>query len=84
MALLAPNDEAGAPARLGLAVQSSSRAVARNRIKRRLRGAYGRIDAPAGYDIVVRAGDRARTGEFARLVSDLEAAVKEAHTGESG
>jgi ribonuclease P protein component len=80
-AVLAPNDEAQAPARLGLAVQSSGGAVARNRIKRRLRGAYGRIDAPAGYDIVVRAGDRARAGEFARLVSDLEAAVTKAHRG---
>ena len=84
MAVLAPNDESEAPPRLGLAVQSSGGAVARNRIKRRLRGAYGRIDAPVGYDIVVRAGDRVRTCEFARLVSDLEAAVAKAHRGEAG
>jgi ribonuclease P protein component len=84
VAVVAPNDEAERPARVGLAVRSSGGAVARNRIRRRLRGAYERIDAPMGYDIVVRADDRAGTCEFAGLVDDLEAAVTEAHRGESG
>jgi ribonuclease P protein component len=84
VAVVAPNDEAERPARVGLAVRSSGGAVARNRIRRRLRGAYERIDAPMGYDIVVRADERAGTCEFAGLVDDLEAAVTEAHRGESG
>lgn len=84
VAVLARNDHAEAPARLGLAVQAPEGAVVRNRIKRRLRGAYRRIEAPVGYDIVVRAGDRARTCEFARLVADLEAAVTKAHRGRAG
>ncbi len=83
MVVVAPNDESDRPSRLGFAVRSSGGAVARNRIKRRLRGAYERIDAPMGYDIVVRADDRARACEFAGLVEDLEAAVTEAHRGES-
>lgn len=82
--MLARNDHVETPPRLGLAVQAPGGAVARNRIKRRVREAYRRIDAPVGYDIVVRAGDRARTCEFAKLVSDLEAAVTKAHGGGAG
>ncbi|MGH2779020.1 MAG: ribonuclease P protein component [Actinomycetota bacterium] len=83
VAVVAPNEKVGEPARVGLAVRSSGGAVVRNRIKRRLRGAYERIDAPMGYDIVVRADDRVRAGEFASLVEDLGAAVTKAHRGES-
>lgn len=81
LAVMVPNTEAALPARVGLAVRTSGGAVARNRIKRRLRGAYERIDAPMGYDIVLRADDRACTDEFGGLLEDLEAAMNGARAG---
>lgn len=65
----------GRPARLGIAVPATAgEAVARNRIKRRLRAAFLRATPPPGLDVVVRARAEASTVPF----QELEEAVKRA------
>lgn len=66
------------PSRVGLAVRSRSKAVTRNRIKRRLRAALREFPVPPGFDLVVRAGDEVQDTGFADLVGDLEAATRAA------
>ena len=63
-------------ARLGLAVPSSvGGAVARNRIKRRLRAAFVAAAPPEGQDVVIRAGADAGTIPFQELEIMLAEAV---------
>lgn len=62
------------PARLGLAVRCKG-AVARNRVKRRIRAAFRLLGFVDGYDVVVRADDRVLETKYSRLVQDLGAAL---------
>jgi len=65
------------PARLGLAPRSKG-AVERNRMRRRLRAAWGEIEAGEGLDVVV-AADRDSLGvEFQNLVDHLKGALSRA------
>jgi len=68
------NSLPGEPARLGLAVRCTG-AVARNRVKRRIRAAFRLLGPVDGYDVVVRADDRALNTEHSRLVEDLRLAL---------
>lgn len=64
-----------APARLGLAVPATAGgAVARNRIKRRLRAAFAAAAPGPGIDVVVRAEPEAESTAF----QELEAAMQRA------
>jgi ribonuclease P protein component len=63
------------PARLGLAVRSKRGAVARNRVKRRLRAAFRQLGTVDGYDVVVRADDGILSKEYGVLVEDLRVAL---------
>jgi ribonuclease P protein component len=63
------------PSRLGLAVRSKRGAVARNRVKRRLRAAFLQAGSLGGYDVVVRADDRLLGMEYSALVDDLKTAL---------
>jgi len=63
------------PSRLGLAVRCKRGAVARNRLKRRIRAAFRLVGPDGGYDVVVRADDRVLGTEYSRLVEDLRAAL---------
>ena len=63
------------PSRLGLAVRCKQGAVARNRVKRRLRAAFLQIGPVGGYDVVVRADDRLLGIEYSTLVEDLRVAL---------
>ena len=64
------------PSRLGLAVPSSAGgAVARNRIKRRLRAAFVAAAPPPGRDVVIRARADAGTIPFQELEAMLSEAV---------
>lgn len=65
-------EDAGAPARVGLAVPGRGlSAVARNRIKRRLRSAFDAAGAPVGFDFVVRATREVESVDFQLLVDEL-------------
>ena len=66
----------GHPARVGFAVRKSAgTAVARNRIKRRLRAAVASIDLRPGFDIVI-SGDREVVSlDFQVLVDKLYRAL---------
>jgi ribonuclease P protein component len=67
-----------APSRLGMSVRTRARsAVDRNRVKRRLRAAFPSA-VPPGYDVLVRADDRAVEGDFQELVKHLRTAVSRA------
>src|SRR5919106_6328655 len=61
--------------RLGLAVRTTGGSVGRNRVRRRLREAFLRCEPAPGYDVVVRADDRARDVTFRQLVDDLCGAI---------
>lgn len=74
---VAPAPEPAAPARLGLAVRAR-RAVRRNRVKRRLRAAFGRCAPPAGIDVVVSASGELAEVDFQELVDHLCAALRAA------
>jgi ribonuclease P protein component len=69
------------PSRLGLAVRCSG-AVARNRVKRRLRAAFLQVGPVGGYDVVVRADGRALDIEYSNLVKDLGIALGRVTGGE--
>lgn len=74
--------------RIGFTVTKKlGNAVARNRIRRRLREAVGQVagqHARPGYDYVIVARDHAMTQLFADLRSDLERAFARVHQGPSG
>lgn len=63
------------PSRVGLVVRAPNRAVVRNRIKRRLRAAFVACDPEAGYDVVVRADERAKDMSFTELTGRLNQAL---------
>ena len=63
------------PSRLGLAVRSKRGAVARNRVKRRLRAAFVQADPVEGYDVVLRGDDRLLGVDYSTLVEDLRNAL---------
>jgi ribonuclease P protein component len=63
------------PSRLGLAVRSQQGAVARNRVKRRLRAAFVHADPMEGYDVVLRGDDRLLGVDYSTLVEDLRIAL---------
>ena len=69
------NSLPGEPSRLGLAIRCRRGAVARNRVKRRIRAAFRQLGPVGGYDVVVRADDRAMETEYSSLVKDLGAAL---------
>jgi ribonuclease P protein component len=75
VAVAAANPRGGGPARLGLVVRCTGGAVARNRVKRRLRAAFRQVDPTAGYDIVLRADDRVLDVRYSTLVDELASAV---------
>lgn len=69
---IAPQPDPAAPARLGLAVPVRvGGAVARNRIKRRLRASFAAASIPAGLDVVIRAHPAARSLDFQELTKEL-------------
>lgn len=69
------NQRPDEPSRLGLAVRCKRGAVARNRLKRRLRAAFLQAGPVGGYDVVVRADDRLLGIEYSTLVEDLKMAL---------
>jgi ribonuclease P protein component len=69
------NSLPGEPSRLGMAVRCRRGAVARNRVKRRIRAAFRQLGPVGGYDVVVRASDRVLDTKYSRLVEDLGAAL---------
>lgn len=64
-----------APTRIGLVVRAPQRAVTRNRIKRRLRAAFVACDPPVGYDVVIRADERAEAMDFTELTEAVSTAL---------
>jgi ribonuclease P protein component len=65
--------------RVGLVANlGRGRAVARNRVRRRLREALRAAEAEGGYDIVVRGGPETAEVEFQQLVSHMRDALIEA------
>ena len=78
---VAARAEPNAPSRLGMNVRTrAGTAVARNRIKRRLRAAFVAA-APPGHDVVVRADERAAMEGFHELVISMKTAVSRAIGG---
>ncbi|MGH2773908.1 MAG: ribonuclease P protein component [Actinomycetota bacterium] len=75
VAVAVVNSLPGEPSRLGLAVKCRRGAVARNRVKRRIRAAFRLLEPIDGYDVVVRADDRVLATEYSRVVEDLGAAL---------
>lgn len=71
----APGEGSKAPTRVGLVVRAPQRAVVRNRIKRRLRAAFVACDPPVGYDVVIRADERAGAMDFTELTEALSDAL---------
>lgn len=65
------------PTRLGVTVHAPRRAVTRNRAKRRVREAFRACGIAPGYEVVIRADDRAASSSFQELVENLSAAVGE-------
>jgi ribonuclease P protein component len=79
--VVAARPEPGAPSRLGMSVRTrTGTAVARNRIKRRLRAAFVAA-IPPGHDVVVHADERAAAEGFQELVTHLKMAVTRAVGG---
>jgi ribonuclease P protein component len=72
-----PSQDARGGVRLGLVVPGRGlSAVTRNRIKRRLRGAFAAAAAPAGFDFVVRASPRVESVGFQLLVDGLSRGIE--------
>ena len=69
------NPDRGGPPRLGLSVRVAGGAVARNRVRRRLRAAFRAARPRRGIDVVIRAGDEATRVRFQQLVRDVEGIV---------
>ena len=66
------------PPRFGLVVsKSSGNAVARNRIKRRLRHAVGALPLQPGMDYVIIANSQVAEVSFARIEGWLDRALEE-------
>lgn len=57
-------------------VRAPGRAVVRNRIKRRIRAAFVACDPAVGYDVVIRADERAESMGFTDLTDALDGALK--------
>ncbi len=70
-----PQEKAPAPSRVGLVVRAPNRAVVRNRIKRRIRGAFVACGPTVGYDVVIRADERAERMSFTELTDALSTAL---------
>jgi ribonuclease P protein component len=82
-----PAADANRTARAGFVVSKAvGNAVARNKVKRRLRHAVAAElpHWPPGTDVVVRATPRAAERDFAELQRDLTEAVQSARAGKSG
>lgn len=77
------NSRPESPSRLGLAVRCKRGAVARNRVKRRLRAAFLQLESVRGYDVVVQADDRILATEYSALVEDLGVALDRVARGRS-
>jgi ribonuclease P protein component len=73
---MAPRGQEGS-VRLGLSVRTR-RAVDRNRIRRRVRQAWTRIDVRPGRDVVVGADPSTMDVEYQELVTHLQSAVSRA------
>lgn len=70
------NPAPAAPTRLGLAVpRGPGRAVARNRVKRRLRAAAARALPSHGWDVVIGAHPTLDAMSFQQIVAGLEEAA---------
>ena len=82
VAVALPNDLSPEVSRLGLAVRCKGGAVARNRVKRRIRAAFRQLDLSDGHDVVIQADDRILRARYPRLVKDLGDALDRA-TGAS-
>jgi ribonuclease P protein component len=66
-----------APARVGYAIRSSAgSAVTRNRIKRRLRAALGRLELRPGMDVVISGTGEAAEVEFQILVEKVRSGLR--------
>ncbi|MDQ3767102.1 MAG: ribonuclease P protein component, partial [Actinomycetota bacterium] len=72
--------------RMGVVVRAPNQAVVRNRIKRRIRAAFVACDPAVGYDVVIRADERAESMSFTDLTGALNGAltVCGVPTGERG
>lgn len=82
VAVALPNGLPHEVSRLGLAVRCKGGAVARSRVKRRIRAAFRQLDLGEGYDVVVQADDRILRARYSSLVEDLGDALDRA-TGAS-
>jgi len=72
----------GLPTRLGVAARVRRRAVVRNRVKRRLRAAFVDYRPGPGYDVVLRADERAAECSYDDLLKGLTGALRAAGVGE--
>ncbi len=80
---VARREDPSLPARLGLSVPASSlTAVARNRVKRRLRAAFAHCGV-AGVDVVLRGGAGVLTAPFQMLVERVCRGIRAALMGAS-
>ncbi|MBA3431359.1 MAG: ribonuclease P protein component [Actinobacteria bacterium] len=61
--------------RLGLGVRAPGRAVARNRVKRRLRAAFDEYAPAPGFDVLVTTDDSVLSMAYERLAEDLAGAL---------
>ena len=79
---LSPREAAADPTRVGLAVPlGPGRAVARNRIKRRLRSAAAAAVPRCGWDVLIQAGPELYGMKFQQVASELERAVSRPREG---
>lgn len=76
---VAPSGDPEAPARLGLSVRRAvGNAVTRNRVKRRIRAAFGRSGPDSGVDVVVRVEPEAARKNFQEVEVALDEALRAA------
>ena len=67
------------PVRVGVRVpRSGAGAVARNRVRRRLRAIVAGVSLAPGHDVVLEGGPEAATKEFRDLIDDVEEALRRA------